>query len=193
MASDHSRILRLCLLCLAATASAATAPAQTRTPARPVHPSTQPVEPTGPTAVIDTSAGRFTCKLYTSEAPITAANFIALAEGTKDWTDASGATQHGKSFYDALQVFGMSDAVTSGERAALNLGTAGPDVTPEKSGLDFDRAGRLAAMVTNGRQSNSGFAITNHADREWARRGIVFGQCDQASADLSAKLSHELL
>ncbi len=31
--------------------------------------------------------GRLTCKLYEKQAPITVANFIGLAEGTKDWTD----------------------------------------------------------------------------------------------------------
>jgi peptidyl-prolyl cis-trans isomerase A (cyclophilin A) len=118
------------------------------------------VEPTGPTAVIDTSAGRFTCKLYTQQAPDTVANFFALAEGSKEWTDASGAIQRAKPFYDTLQVFGMSDAVASGERVAMSLGTAGQDLIPEKTGLDFNRAGRLAAIVMAGKQSSSAFAIT---------------------------------
>src|SRR5260370_38004567 len=45
-----------------------------------------PVVPAGPTAVIDTTMGRLTCKLFEKEAPITVANFISLAEDTKDWT-----------------------------------------------------------------------------------------------------------
>ncbi len=186
-----SRPLQVCLLPLAALGFA-----QTRAnPPRAVGSSAavKPVEATGRTVVIDTSSGRFTCKLYTQQAPQTAANFIALAEGTKDWTDSSGAVQHGKPFYDALQIFGMSDAVASGDRTALHLGTAGPDVVPEKTGLRFDRAGRLAALTTAGKQSSSGFAITDHPDLEWAKRGIVFGQCDEASVELSAKLTHQLL
>jgi cyclophilin family peptidyl-prolyl cis-trans isomerase len=190
METSRTRTLRLLFLLLATTAGA-----QTRTTPRhavpPVVP--KPIEATGPIAIIDTSAGRFTCRLYVQQAPVTVANFIALAEGSKDWTDASGTVQHGKPFYDALQVFGMSDGVVSGDRAALNLGSGEPDLTPEKTGLDFDRAGRLAALTTNGKQSSSGFAITDHPDREWARRGIVFGQCDEASVELSAKLTHELL
>jgi peptidyl-prolyl cis-trans isomerase A (cyclophilin A) len=182
--------LHVCLLQIAALASA-----QTRsTPPTAVSSATpKVVEATGPTVVIDTSAGRFTCNLYSRQAPLTAANFIALAEGAKDWTDSSGAVQHGKPFYDALQIFGMSDAVAGGDRAALHLGTAGPDVAPEKTGLTFDRAGRLAALTNGGKQSSSGFAITDHPDLEWAKRGVVFGQCDAASVELSAKLSHELL
>jgi cyclophilin family peptidyl-prolyl cis-trans isomerase len=190
MELNLSITLRFCLVLCAATASA-----QTRTTAHSVTPRTaqKQVEPDGSTVVIDTSAGRFTCRLYTGQAPITAANFVALAEGTKDWTDASGAVQHAKPFYDALQVFGTSDAVVSGDRAALHLGTAGPDFSPERTGLDFDRAGRLAELVTAGKESSSSFAITDHPDREWGKRGVVFGQCDEASVELSAKLTHELL
>jgi cyclophilin family peptidyl-prolyl cis-trans isomerase len=174
---------------------ATTAGAQTRTTPRPaVSPTAAKlVEATGPIAIIDTSAGRFTCRLYTQQAPVTTANFIALAQGSKNWTDASGAVQHGKPFYDALQVFGMSNGLVSGDRAAMGLGSGGPDLTPEKTGLDFDRGGRLAALTSNGNQSSSGFAITDHPDREWAGRGVVFGQCDEASVELSTKLTHELL
>lgn len=58
------------------------------------------VEPTGPMAVFDTSSGRVVCRLYSKQAPITTANFIALAQGKKDWADASSVVQQGKPFYD---------------------------------------------------------------------------------------------
>jgi len=57
--------------------------------------------PTGPTAVLDTTMGRLTCKLYQAQAPITVANFIGLAEGTKDWTDPTTLKKiHGQPFYN---------------------------------------------------------------------------------------------
>jgi cyclophilin family peptidyl-prolyl cis-trans isomerase len=172
-------------------ACGALASAQThRGPAPPAHGA---VEPTGPTVVIDSSGGRFACRLYSGQAPITSANFIALANGTRDWTDGVGAVQHGKPFYDGLQVFGTVDGIAGGDRTSVGLGSAGPAVAPEKTGLNFDRAGRLAALLTNGQQSASGFAIVEHADLEWAKRGVVFGQCDQPSTALAASLSHELL
>src|SRR5436190_2073619 len=34
-----------------------------------------------------TSEGRFTVRLYDADAPKTVANFVGLAEGTKQWTD----------------------------------------------------------------------------------------------------------
>ena len=59
------------------------------------------IQPTGPTAVFDTSMGRVTCKLFDKEAPIAVANFIGLAEGSKDWTDpVTKETMHGKPFYN---------------------------------------------------------------------------------------------
>ena len=38
-------------------------------------------------AHFDTTEGTFTVRLYDEEAPQTVENFIALAEGTKEWTD----------------------------------------------------------------------------------------------------------
>ena len=43
--------------------------------------------PNGPYVVMDTSMGRITCQFFQKQAPIAVANFIGLAEGTKDWTD----------------------------------------------------------------------------------------------------------
>ncbi len=37
--------------------------------------------------VMDTSMGRITCQFFQKQAPNAVANFIGLAEGTKDWTD----------------------------------------------------------------------------------------------------------
>src|SRR5207248_10444692 len=55
----------------------------------------------GPTAVIDTAAGKMTCKLFPDKAPLGVANFVGLAEGTKDWTNPiSHAKKHGVPLYD---------------------------------------------------------------------------------------------
>jgi peptidyl-prolyl cis-trans isomerase A (cyclophilin A) len=160
---------------------------------RAVSSAQRDVEPSGPTAVLDTSAGRIVCKLYTQEAPQTTANFIALATGAKDWNSADGAVQHAKPFYDGLQIFGVTDGISSGDRAAFGLGNAGLATAAEKTGLDFDRAGRLAALAPKGQQSSSGFEIIAHADLEKSRGGVVFGQCDEASMAIAASVSHELL
>ena len=56
-------------------------------PDSPVSQAPPVVEPTGPTAVLDTSMGRITCRFFDKQAPLTVANFIELAQGTKAWTD----------------------------------------------------------------------------------------------------------
>ena len=165
------------------------------------------VEPTGPTVVIDTSMGRITCKLYDKQAPVTVANFVGLAEGSKDWKDpATDQMVHGKPFYDGTGLAGTSDGILGGDRLGRLLGTAGPPFPMEKSGLGFERAGRLvmakykppvgevaagarAAELT----SSSVFYVLDHADKEYEGRGTVFGQCDEASLPVVTAISHALL
>ena len=59
------------------------------------------IRPNGPTVVMDTSMGRITCQFFQKQAPNAVANFIGLAEGTKDWTDpATNKKMHRKPLYD---------------------------------------------------------------------------------------------
>jgi cyclophilin family peptidyl-prolyl cis-trans isomerase len=165
------------------------------------------VEPTGPTVVIDTSMGRITCRLYDKQAPVTVANFVGLAEGSKDWKDpATDQMVHGKPFYDGTGLAGTSDGILGGDRLGRLLGTAGPPFPMEKSGLGFERAGRLVMAkykpqpgeVAAGAKapeltSSSVFYVLDHADKEYEGRGTVFGQCDDASLPVVTAISHALL
>lgn len=170
---------------------------------------TKAVEPTGPVVVIDTSMGRITCRLYAKEAPVTSANFVGLATGAKEWRDPeTGKVVQGKGFYDGTGMVGISDGVMAGDRMGMLHGTAGAPFPAEKSGLGFDRAGRLvmakyhppmdagataAAAKGPERTSSSVFYVLEHADREYDGRGTVFGQCDDASLPVVAAISHALL
>ena len=157
-------------------------------------PAAQPsAQPSGPTVVLDTSSGRLVCKLFSKQASHTAENFIALAQGDKDWTAGSGAIQHSKPFYDGTQVFGITDGISAGDRASVGMGTAGPAAPSEKTSLEADRSGRLVALVTNGQQSSSAFAVLVDPDLEYSKRAVVFGQCDDASVDVARTISHDLL
>jgi peptidyl-prolyl cis-trans isomerase A (cyclophilin A) len=165
------------------------------------------VEPTGPVVVIDTSMGRITCRLYEKQAPVTVANFVGLAEGSKDWKDpATDQIVHGKGFYDGTGLAGTSDGILGGDRLGRLLGTAGPPFPMEKSGLGFERAGRLvmakykpqpgeaaAGAKAPELTSSSVFYVLEHADREYEGRGTVFGQCDDASLPVVTAISHALL
>ena len=156
-----------------------------------------PAKPAGPTAVIDTSLGRLTCRLYNTQAPELTANFIALATGTQDWKDpTTGEVQHNKPFYDGTGIFGQTDAIGAGDRLGLGKGTAGdPLPTPASNGLIFDQPGRLAMAVVSKQVSRSLFFVTDHADAEMdaGHRGIIFGQCDEPSVEVAAKIVHLML
>jgi cyclophilin family peptidyl-prolyl cis-trans isomerase len=162
------------------------------------------VEPTGAMVVMDTTKGRITCRLYEEEAPVTSANFLGLAEGSKDWKDpATDLMVHAKPFYDGTGLAGVSDGILGGDRLGMLRGTAGAPFVAEKSGLGFDRAGRLVMakfMPEPGSpkgpvmSSSSVFYVLEHADKEYDRRGgTVFGQCDDASLPVVMAISHVLL
>jgi cyclophilin family peptidyl-prolyl cis-trans isomerase len=165
-------------------------------------------EPAGPTVVMDTSMGRITCRLFEKQAPVTSANFVGLAEGSKDWKDpATDQVVHAKPFYDGTGLVGVSDGMLGGDRLGSLRGTAGAPFAAEKSGLGFERAGRLVmakftpeaggeagAGKVPELTSSSVFYVLEHADREYDKRGgTVFGQCDEASLSVVTAISHALL
>ena len=154
-------------------------------------------EPTGPTAVFDTTLGRITCRLYSKQAPNTVANFIALAQGTKDWHDAMNLTTvHNKPFYDGTAIAGIANGIRGGDRFGGGEGPAGPPIPRETfRGITFDRPGRLAMATHAGEVSSSFFLITLHGDEEFDKnqRGVIFGQCDDPSVEIAAKISHAMM
>jgi peptidyl-prolyl cis-trans isomerase A (cyclophilin A) len=58
--------------------------------------------PPGTYAEFDTTMGTIICRLFTDKAPKTTANFIGLAEGTKEWKDPKTGQMVKKPFYDGL-------------------------------------------------------------------------------------------
>src|SRR3990170_280602 len=60
-----------------------------------------PVE-SGTYALFDTSEGSFTIRLFEKEAPKTVANFVGLAEGTKEWKDPSTGQKQTGPYYNGI-------------------------------------------------------------------------------------------
>ena len=56
----------------------------------------------GTYAVLETSQGNIVCRLFEKEAPNTVANFIGLAEGTKEFSDPRSGQKTKKPFFDGL-------------------------------------------------------------------------------------------
>ncbi|HTW46458.1 MAG TPA: peptidylprolyl isomerase [Acidobacteriaceae bacterium] len=172
--------------------AASPASSQTPSPASsqdlPDSPGTQaPVspQPTGPTAVFDTSMGRITCKLFSKEAPETVANFIGLAEGTKDWTDPTTKQKvHGKPLYNGTTFHRVIPEfmIQGGDPTGTGMGDPGYYFKDEfYPGLNFDVPGRLA-MANSGPDTNgSQFFITEVPTEYLNQKHTIFGQCDDSS------------
>jgi peptidyl-prolyl cis-trans isomerase A (cyclophilin A) len=189
----------LCVMALCSTGAIAqstppalpTAPSAPATPAvpdaLPDAPSTTaheqpPPMPTGPTVLFDTSMGRLTCKLFAKEAPITVANFIGLATGTKTWTDpVTLKKETGVPFYDGTTFHRVIPGfmIQGGDRLGTGEGDAGYYIQDEISPtLRFDVPGRLAMANSGPGTDGAQFFITQAASPQLNGSYTIFGQCD---------------
>lgn len=170
-----------------ATQAPATAPAATVPPDLPDGPEASsevrpPVTPTGPTALIDTSMGRLTCKLYDKQAPVTVANFTGLAQGTKDWVDPATLRKvHGQPFYNGTTFHRVipNFMIQGGDRVGDGTGDPGyffqDEIDPT---LTFNVPGRLAMANSGPATNGSQFFITESPVEELNGKHTIFGQCD---------------
>jgi peptidyl-prolyl cis-trans isomerase A (cyclophilin A) len=147
----------------------------------------------GPTAVIHTTAGDMRCQLFEKEAPIGVANFIGLANGTKDWTNpVSHAKKHGVPLYDGTIFHRVIPQfmIQGGDPAGNGMGDPGYKFKNETSpGLTFDRPGRLA-YANAGRDTNgSQFFITEVPYPSLNGGYTIFGQCDPAAVELVKQIA----
>jgi peptidyl-prolyl cis-trans isomerase A (cyclophilin A) len=141
--------------------------------------------PNGPYVVMDTSMGRITCQFFQKQAPNAVANFIGLAEGTKDWTDpTTNKMQHHKRYYDGTTFHRVIPEfmIQGGDPMGTGMGGPGYAFADEfDPNLNFDRPGRLA-MANSGPNSNGGqFFITEQGYDSLNQHYTLFGQCDDAS------------
>ncbi len=174
-----------------ASANQSTPAAKPATAAKPaVHVATKP------TAIIKTSAGNLTCTLFPDKAPIGVANFIGLANGTRDWKNpVSGATKHGVPLYDGTIFHRVIPGfmIQGGDPAGNGSGDPGYKFKNETSpDLLFDRPGRLAYANAGPGTNGSQFFITEDVEHSRHLSGgyTIFGQCDEASVTLVKQISH---
>jgi len=144
--------------------------------------------PNGPSVVIDTSMGRITCRFYQKQAPHAVANFIGLAEGTKDWTDpTTKKVQHRKKYYDGTIFHRVIPEfmIQGGDPAGTGMGDPGYTFDDEfDPNLNFDRPGRLAMANSGPNTNGSQFFITEQATDFLDQHYTLFGQCDDASVSV---------
>jgi peptidyl-prolyl cis-trans isomerase A (cyclophilin A) len=186
------RINSLFITPLAITAFAAgaiaqegTKPAEAPLPDAPQATAAAQIRPNGPTVVMDTSMGRLTCQFFQKEAPKTVANFIALAEGKKDWTDPKTQQKmHNKPLYDGTTFHRVIPdfMIQGGDPTGTGMGDPGFTFEDEfYPDLNFDVPGRLAMANSGPNTNGSQFFITESATENLNRKHTIFGQCDEPS------------
>ena len=143
------------------------------------------IHPNGPTVVMDTSMGRITCQFFQRQAPQAVANFIALAEGAKDWVDpVSGKKHHHTPFYDGTTFHRVISEfmIQGGDPTGTGAGDPGfkfdDEIDPD---LNFDVPGRLAMANSGPNTNGSQFFITEQAYDSLNGHYTIFGQCDESS------------
>jgi peptidyl-prolyl cis-trans isomerase A (cyclophilin A) len=132
-----------------------------------------------PYAKFETSEGNFTIELFEKDAPMTVANFIGLAEGTKEWTDPRTGEKVKKPYYNGLTFHRVIANFMIQGGDPLGTGTGGPGykfADEFKSGRALDKAGILA-MANAGPNTNGGQFFITLAPTTWLNgKHTVFGQ-----------------
>jgi peptidyl-prolyl cis-trans isomerase A (cyclophilin A) len=143
------------------------------------------IRPNGPTVVMDTSLGRITCQFYQRQAPKAVANFIALAEGTIDWTDpVTKRKQHNKPLYNGTTFHRVIPEfmIQGGDPAGSGMGDPGFSFNDEfDPDLNFDQPGKLAMANSGPNTNGSQFFITEQGYDSLNQHYTLFGQCDESS------------
>jgi peptidyl-prolyl cis-trans isomerase A (cyclophilin A) len=126
-----------------------------------------------------TSEGNFTITLHEQEAPNTVANFVGLAEGTKEWTDPRTNQKVRQPYYDGVIFHRVIDGfmIQGGDPLGQGIGGPGYNFADEfHPRLRHDKAGILS-MANRGPNTNGGqFFITLAPTPHLDNRHTVFGE-----------------
>ena len=130
-------------------------------------------------ARFDTTEGTFRIRLFDKEAPNTVANFVGLAEGTKEWVDPETGRKRTEPFYDGVIFHRVINGfmIQGGDR--LGQGTGGPGYKfPDEfhPSLRHAKAGMLSMANAGPNTNGSQFFITHTSTPHLDGRHTVFGK-----------------
>ena len=126
-----------------------------------------------------TNLGKFNVELFEKDAPKTVANFVGLAEGTKEWTDPKTGAKVKKPFYNGL-IFHRVIAdfmIQGGDPLGTGTGDPGYKFADEfSSGRKMDKAGVMAMANAGPNTNGSQFFITLKETNYLNGKHTVFGE-----------------
>ena len=146
----------------------------------------------GTYAIFETSMGNIVIKLLEKEAPKTVANFIALAEGTKEFTDSATGQKVKRNFYDGLGFHRVIPQfmIQGGCPRGKGTGDPGYKFADEfHPTLKHSKAGKLSMANSGPNTNGSQFFITVAATPWLDNRHTIFGEVVEGQ-DVADKISN---
>ncbi|HWN84622.1 MAG TPA: peptidylprolyl isomerase [Vicinamibacterales bacterium] len=126
-----------------------------------------------------TTEGSFTVRLFDQEVPNTVANFVGLAEGTKEWTDPKTHEKVTKPFYDGIIFHRVIEGfmIQGGDPLGQGIGGPGYKFADEfHPSLRHSKAGILSMANAGPNSNGSQFFITLAPTPHLDNRHSVFGE-----------------
>lgn len=130
-------------------------------------------------ATIETSVGVIDVRLFPDKAPLTVANFVGLAQGSKPWKDPRSGQTVQRPFYDGLPFHRVAPSLVVQTGDPLGDGTGGPGFAFQDEfhpDLRHNRPG-VVTMANRGKNTNgSQFMITLRPLPLLDGRNAIFGE-----------------
>ena len=133
----------------------------------------------GTYAHFTTPLGKFTVKLFDQDAPKTVANFVGLAEGTKEWTDPKTGAKVKKPLYEGLIFHRVINGfmIQGGDPLGQGIGGPGYKFEDEFSPkLRHSKEGILSMANSGPNTNGSQFFITLGPTPHLDNKHSVFGE-----------------
>jgi peptidyl-prolyl cis-trans isomerase A (cyclophilin A) len=146
----------------------------------------------GTYAIFETSQGNIVIRLLEAEAPKTVANFVGLAEGTKEFLNEKTGQKEKRPYYDGLGFHRVIPQFMIQGGCPIGTGTGGPGykfADEFHPSLKHSKPGKLSMANAGPGTNGSQFFITVAATPWLDNRHTIFGEVVEGQ-DVADKISN---